>query len=254
MRIRGRLGKNDPKPHRLTLNFNDFVPAGPLPVPPEKVYWEYKIPEAQLGMFGNDKYGDCVWAWFAHRIMMTTAHTATLVTPTLDQVLEAYAGCTGFDPATGANDNGTAMTDAFAYWQSTGIAGHKILGWAAVDWKQKAHVDLAIDLFGALDMGVQLPASAESQFDNGKPWDVVSPDGGIRGGHCVGYEGSGSQGDTCITWAARQRLGNRWNGKYADEAYVVISDDWFDITTGLSPSHFNRDSLWAAIKAMPKPA
>lgn len=246
------LGRKPRKFHRNTLLFHQFLPSdAPLPNP-EKVYWEYKLPQNNLQMFGNDKVGDCTFASKGHIIMNWTAHTGAIVIPTDQQILEAYADLTGYDPVTGANDNGAAMTDVNEYFRIKGIAGKKILGSLEFDTSNDIHLKQVIYLFGAADIGINLPNSAMDQFNAGQPWDVVDPDGGIDGGHDVPYFGMGAAGETGLTWAKLQSTGTSWRLKYWEEGYGLISDDWFDATTGLSPSHFNRDALWAAVKQLSK--
>src|ERR1700690_4287507 len=72
---------------------------------PVKVYWEYGV-KGPWGMLGNDRVGDCEIARIAHMLMLFTAHTGSMVIPTLDEVIAVYSAITGYDPATGANDNG----------------------------------------------------------------------------------------------------------------------------------------------------
>lgn len=243
-----KYGKLAPKKHPMTLRFAKYLKSdGPL-LPPAKAAWEYqgKIPQ-DWGMYGNDQYGDCVFAAFAHMIMCWTANTGKIVIPTVEDVLKGYSDVTGFNPTTGANDNGTSMTDAYDYWKSVGIAGHKIDGWVSVDWTNLDHVKLAIYLFGAINPGIRIPASAEEQFDNGLSWDIEEPDGGNRGGHSVPYFGFGAQGDTGVTWGRRQPTSWSWWLKYVEEAYAPLSLDWIKSNT-LAPNHIDVDTLEADLK------
>lgn len=244
-----KLGKLPPKFHPKTLLLSKYLRDTPVPPPPTKRAWEYVIPADGWGMFGNDTRGDCTCAAKAHILMAVTANNGHMVTPTLDQVIEMYSAVSGYDPVTGANDNGAAMTDVNDYLLKNGLAGRKILGWVQINQSNREHFEQCVNLFGACDTGVQLPNSAMEQFNAGKPWDVVSDDGGIDGGHDVPYLGFGSQGETCITWAKEQPTGIPWFAKYVDEGYGIIWDDWFD-TTGVAPNHFNKDALWADLQAL----
>src|SRR5580700_3718073 len=108
-------------------------------------------------MMGNDKVGDCTCAAIGHFVMLATAHTGELVTPSQQDVLAVYSAATGYDPATGANDNGAAITAILEYWRTTGIAGHKILAWASINPANIVEVKQGIQLFGGVDIGMQLP-------------------------------------------------------------------------------------------------
>ena len=95
---------------------------------------------------------------------------------------------------TGANDNGARMQDVLSYWRKTGIEGRKILAFAQVDHDDLAQLNGGLGTFGALYVGINFPESAMTQFNEGKPWDVV-PGARIEGGHAihVGYYGPDDQ-------------------------------------------------------------
>jgi hypothetical protein len=243
-----KLGKLAPKVNSKTLLLKKYTAA--LPSAPAKVYREYKVPPNGWGMYGNDTIGDCTCACAAHMEMLWTIHTGSLYTPNQQDIISAYSAVSGYDPKTGANDNGAAISDVLNLWQSTGIAGRKIVGWAQIDNTNIEAVKQAIWLFGAIDIGVQLPNSAMTQFNEGQPWTVLANDGGIDGGHSVPLFGYGSQGANCNTWATRQGLDWDWFLKYCDEAYCAISPDWLDKATNESPSGFDLATLQADLNAL----
>lgn len=225
--MRYKLGKHAPKWNEKTLLLSDYLKAAAPPPPPSKAFYEYKVTASGWGMYGNDRYGDCTCAGPAHELINRTAHSGTVVAPSLDEVLAMYVSiCPGFNPATDANDNGAAITDALNFMLTTGLAGHKIDGWAAIDSTNVETVKQGIYLFGSVNIGVQLPNSAMDQTNAGQPWDVLADDGGIDGGHCVVLMGYGAEGATCVTWGQLQQLSWGWFNKYADEAYCEIAMDW----------------------------
>lgn len=249
-----RLGKHSPKLHPKTLLFEKYLTDaardGMLPDVPAKVYREYKVPENGWGMYGNDSIGDCTCAAKAHVIMLMTAHTGTIFIPDPDEVVKMYSAISGYDPSTGANDNGCAMTDVLDYMVNTGLQSHKFLGWAAVDAANPIRLRQGIYIFGAVDTGFNVPASAMQQFQDGVAWDVVGDDGGIEGGHDVPYFGDGLNGYSCVTWAKNQKITNAFESKYTDEAYVAITQDWLDNADGLAPNMLNLDALQADLAAI----
>jgi len=242
-----KLGKLAPKPHPKALKLSRYITG--LPAPPAKVYREYKIPNQAWGMDANDKVGDCTCAAAAHMLMLVTSHTGTIVVPTTEQVLGLYSAVTGYDASQtlpdGSNptDNGAAVSDVLEYWRTQGLAEHKILAWAQIDHKNLVQIKQAIWLFGAVDIGVNLPSSAMLQVQNNQPWDIVEPDGGNDGGHCIPLFGYGSDGTTSVTWGALQQMSWDWYLKYCDEAYAVITPDWFDQVTQKTPSGFDIATL-----------
>ena len=241
-----KLGKSPKKFHPKTLMLSKYL-TGELPAPAEKVFREYKIPDNAKQMFGNDQYGCCTCAGQANLLINETCHTGTVVIPTEDEVLNMYSAITGFNRTTGANDNGAAMTDVLSYMQTTGLAGHKILAWAEIDITNLEHRKLACQLFGATYVGVNLPSQAQNQFVEGQQcnWEVV-PGDTIEGGHCIIRPGYGSQGDDYVTWGNWfVKASAAWSSTYVEEEYVVISEDWINQATKLTPGGLDLVTLQA---------
>lgn len=178
-----------------------------------------------------DGLGDCTCACMGHQIQAFTAYSGTEVTVTDADVLTAYEAVSGYDPKTGANDNGANVQDVLAYWRKTGVAGHKILAFAELTGLHNFDaIKTALDLFGTVYLGVAVPASAMQQFDDGEPWTVVkgSP---IEGGHAIPLQKFNESGDNeleIVTWARLQPLTKQWWNTYVEEAWVVITQDWLD--------------------------
>jgi hypothetical protein len=242
-----KTGKRPFKMHAKTLFFEKYA-GDAIPEAPEKVYWSYKVPDDQWGMLANDEVGDCVVAGAMHMDMNWTAHTGTMRTYTREQALEIYSQLTGYDPATGANDNGLVVTDFLNFWQTEGFFGSKILGWAQFNHANPKRFNQVDWLFGGVATGVQLPSSAQDQFSAGQDWSLV-PDSPNDGGHFIPGFNYGADGRKFVTWAKLQAALNDWLAAYVDEAYGVISEAWFD-TVDVAPNHFNKDQLWADLKAL----
>jgi hypothetical protein len=213
--------------------------AASLAPTPDKVYWEYKIPASAWGMFGNDTIGDCECARIAHMLMNFTAHTGTMVIPTVAEVIAAYSAISGYDPTTGANDNGCATPDVLNYWQNTGIAGHKIAGWVQCDSTQEA-IEQAIWLFGGAAIDILIYQSMMDQTQDGEPWD--NPTGDVLGYHAVPAEGFGSDGLTVITWGQLQQMGWPTCLQVLQGCYAVITQDWIE-QNGKAPNGFDLAAL-----------
>jgi hypothetical protein len=240
-----KLGKLKPKFNYKTLYLEHFLDKGLLPTPATKVYREYKIPDVAKQMFGNDRYGDCTCAGVANLSILFSSHTGTLVIPTTEDVLSLYSKVTGFNEQTGENDNGAAMTDVLDYWKTTGFLGNKILGWAQIDHTNETHRQLAVDIFGATYVGVQLPASAQQQFIEGEEchWSVVSGSP-IEGGHCIIHPGYGLTGGDYGTWGNWfVKASTAWEQTYIDEEYVVISQEWINKVTNKTPGGLDVNKL-----------
>jgi hypothetical protein len=183
-------------------------------------------------------------------VQLWSATTGTMVKPSVAEVIKVYSAVSGYDPVTGANDNGAAISDVLNYWRSYGIAGHKIDGWAQIDHTNIQEVKQAIYLFGGVNPGLQVPQSAMDQFQSGQPWSLVNNDGGIVGGHSVPAFSYSPTGGTVATWGAKE--GFSWNFwlAYVDECYCIISLDWL-YKNGVAPSHLNLTALRADLAALP---
>lgn len=246
----GKLGKLAPKSNAKTLQLAKYT-ANIIPDEPEKVFREWRIPPNGWGMYGNDIYGDCTCACPAHMEMLWTEHSNGLYVPSEESILAAYSAVTGFSVGPPpVNDNGAAITDVLDYWRTTGIAGKKIVGWAQIDQTNVKAIKQAIWLFGGINIGINLPNSAMTQFDQNLPWVILPNDGGIDGGHCIPLEGYGSEGTSCITWGRRQGMNWDWFLKYCDEAYAVITMDWIIQNTGKTPSGFDLATLEFDLNAL----
>jgi hypothetical protein len=245
-----KFGKRPPKFHSRTLLLRDYLPKGvALPVPPVANGWEYAVSDATWGqsMLGNDSVGDCVEAMALQFIMAAQGNVGTRVTFTADQAIQLYSAITGYNPADPSTDQGTAITDLLAYWQATGIFGHKILGWAAVNPSDLAQVRAATYLFGGLLAGIQVTAGMMTQFQDGQAWNAPFS-GEVEGGHGVPILGYGRLGQSLITWAKRQQCDvNFW--EVVDELYCVVTQDWID-AQGKSPSGLDLATLQTDLQAL----
>lgn len=245
-----KLGKLAPKHNDKTLLFSKYLKADAPPPPPEKAFYEYAVDPSAILMYGNDTVGDCTCAAVAHYIILATAHTGKVFFPDPADVMKMYSAISGYDPVTGANDDGCAMTDVLNFWQTVGLSGHKILGWAKLDYTNLTALHQGIELFGANYVGVNLPASAQDQFEQKKNWEFVkkSP---IEGGHCILETGFGSDGSNYQTWGkGDQKASNAWSAAYRDEAYIVLTQDWINQASGLAANHLNMDALQADLKLL----
>lgn len=257
----GKLGRLAPYPEsaRPRLKLADFLTGEPTyPTAPALVDYMSKVDA--WPMYGNDQWGDCVWAMIGHIIEAATFYaTGTTIKVTTAALLKGYSDVTGFDPAAGPSgsnptDNGTVIQDALDYWRKTGIrlpSGkmHKILAFASVDHANEAECDAALNLFGHLALGINFPDSAMAQFDEGKPWDVVK---GAKneGGHAIN-EGVARTGgnDDVATWARRQQMTQRFRARYVEEAWIVILPEWVE-ANGSSPGGFSVPVLNSTFTSM----
>lgn len=250
-----RAGRLKPHPdiagHRR-LKLRHFLVPGLLPSILPVADWVSLVDE--WPMYGNDNWGDCVFAMIGHSIEAATRYGQGTTVELADQIiLDAYSAVTGFDPNAGdpgsnPTDQGTVIQDALNYWRKEGIGGHKILGFAQVDHENPDEVRQAVRLFGHLQLGINFPNTAMDQFNAGEPWDVVK---GARdeGGHAInlGYytDQSGKLRWKPVTWAKLQEMTDGFFKKYVEEAWVVITPEWLD-AAGNNPEGINLSALGEA--------
>ena len=243
-----KLGKRPARHDPRTLLLADYLVPADLPVPPPRQDWGSHI--AQWGMMANDRVGDCTCSAAGHLIMDWTSNAkAKTAQPTDAQVLAAYSAITGYDPRTGANDNGAVELDVLNYWRQKGVGGHKIGAYAALEPKNHDHVRQALYLFGGLYLGVALPVSAQRQ----KVW-CVPPGGAVGegapgswGGHAVPVIAYDPLGLTVVTWGALKRLTWGFFDAYCDESYACLAPDWIN-GRRQAPNGLDLQALQADLK------
>ena len=182
--------------------------------------------------------GDCTVAEMAH------AYTALGVYAGKPQVLfddaeiiSTYSRISGYDPATGANDNGCQIQDVLADQRLNGMTDvngnvHKVLAYAAL--RNPTDIGLlarVLKTFGYVYIGIDCPASAQTEFGNG-PWTYV-PDSPIEGGHAIGLHRRQPYGSRVgvfdmASWGALQPTTISFITHYVTEAWGVLTPDWIE--------------------------
>jgi hypothetical protein len=179
-----KLGKRAPKKHDKILAFKKYAVA--LPIAPAAYDAGGKVDSWPVML--NTTIGDCTCASAGHLTQWWTAcagGTAKIISD--DDILSAYKAVSGYDPATGQNDNGAAISDVLNYWRTNGIGGDKIAASAAIDPKNVDQIKQAIWMFGGIDIGVLLPIAAQGEANWDAPSSALSGDWtpGGWGGHCL---------------------------------------------------------------------
>ena len=243
-----KLGKQVARHDPRTLLLASYVTPD-LPTPPASFDLTAKV--SSWGMMENDQIGDCTCAAAGHLIMEWTANAKKkMVTPTDKQIVAAYSAITGYNPTTGANDNGAVEIDVLNYWRQSGIAGRKIGAYVALEPANHNHIMDSVYMFEGCYIGVQLPISAQAQVQNHQPWSVppggATGDGkpGSWGGHAIPVVAYDVRGVTVVTWGALQMMTWSFWEAYCDEAYAILSTDYL---TGkkTTPQGFSLTQLQA---------
>lgn len=238
------LGKLAAVEDARTLQVARYLTGPTLPEPPKPPFT--LAGGVTFGMFGNDVAGDCaiVAPFNLIRTDVWNAREQVAALST-EQAIAIYSRMSGYDPATGAHDVGLVELDVLKVWRKSGLAGHTIEAFAAVDVGRRRLVQQAIALFGGLYVGAELPISAQAENEQGQTWRLHrGPDGkpGSWGGHAMAAIGYTSVGVWLVTWGGLQLATWSWWMRYVSEAYAVLTADWLD-EAGRSPDGFDVPAL-----------
>lgn len=242
------LGKREVKHDSRTLQLAHYIDAAVLPAPPVSIAVTTKIKNWLMML--NDTIGDCTIAAMGHLIMLWTVLSGKLFTPTNAQIKKAYTAVTKppFNPKTGANDNGAVILDVLNYARKTGIAGRKIFAFVSTGTTNLSHIKSAISIFGGIDIGVELPISAQTQAIWGEGGSGGSAEPGSWGGHsicCVAYD---SKYMHFISWGKEMKMTWAFWKKYVSESYAIISPDF--LSGGKTPAGLDMAALQKDLKAL----
>jgi hypothetical protein len=232
----GKYGRRSPDLTKPRLYLDDYFDAAnvaaTLPAFNPSVNYAAKVQTWPMYINGPDPaapdgltsgVGDCTIAYAGHAIQAVTAYSGTEVTITDQDVLTAYSAVSGYVPGEESTDTGCQIQDVLNYWRTTGIGGHQIVGFGALRSWHTDTLNAALNLFWTVDLGVNLPQSAEQQFSAGQPWEPVAGSA-IAGGHCIGLQAFRPGMDMLepVTWGTLWRMNQAFNREYTEEAWVPI--------------------------------
>ncbi|OAG73519.1 hypothetical protein A0J51_00987 [Gluconobacter japonicus] len=247
-----RLGKRAPKHDPRTYKLAPAL-ATALPVIPYSCDWSAGVP---YQMWGNDRFGCCAFAAQAAHVATWTKAAQGLVLLSTDQVLENYGAVTGFDPATGTNDDGTILLDQLNDWRKNGFVRpgqtrDYLTGYGIIQPTDEQSIKRGIAFLGGVLAGVQVPGGFLS-LGLGETWDLdklAEADKSPKGGHAIALTGYNPDGVFFNTWGARTFMPWSTFVAIADEAYGLLSrQNWLGVA-GVSPNREDADALLAELKA-----
>jgi hypothetical protein len=240
------LGKLPAKADVRRLMMSAYTSAK-LPPPPATSDRTYGI--SPWGLMANDRLGDCAYASVGHMQMawsMGASKKAVVITDA--EIIAAYTA-TGYNPTTGAHDDGSNLIEVQEQWRSVGIAGNKILGYTGLDLRTQLQIMQAVYYFGGAYIGVNLPQSAEQQTDAGLTWTVpwFSP---IIGGHAIPILSYDATHVWAVTWGQVQAITWEFISRYCDEAYAIVDPLWIEANGEAPDSGLNITTLVADLGAV----
>ncbi len=251
-----QLGRRRPVARGRALHLKNYLMRSYAP-PPASVDWTPKAMPSIDEVYLNDALGDCVIAWGAHMEGILTGNaTGTPIIYTYGQIKQQYSAIGGYVDGNPSTDNGCDEEVALNYWQQNGFAGGtKIAGWMRVDGTDPTEVRAAIDLFGTVTFGVELPAPwvRKMPTSSGFVWDVAG-DPDPDNGHCFGGGGYEPGRIKIVEWGLWGWITDAAVAKYATtagqgELYTVLSEDWISKATTKAPNAFDWSQLQADIES-----
>lgn len=241
----------------------DWVPAlaasvvlDDMPAPP-RADWFAACP-ADGDALGNDTHGCCVEAADFRLIEAWLANSAgsDLWKPSLDLVLGRYARLTGYDPATGLNDNGTRTDQDLADFTSMGITlpalqRDFVPWWRRIDPLNDGHLAVGVGECGPALVTLALPRN----------WAAIEADSGAW----AVAPGQGSDWDLCgachrvlfgrfdgvarwvRSWGRDLAVHPDWWRRYCVAVDLLLDRAWLD-ARGRSPGGLDLQELMRAME------
>jgi hypothetical protein len=213
-------------------------------------------------MFLNSQFGCCTIAGGANLIDLTSFDAqGSQVKITNANILTGYeANCPGFNPKTGANDNGCNMQDVLRWWLTEGFPvadGSRVKALAVFEVNSSDVNGIAevIAEFGAAYTGEIIPGGFMDATSEGPPtlWIDDPKFFGTEGGHCTcltGFDRSSGNPESYLypdtTWGTNAEYTMRGDflAKYVDEVYAVLLPGWIE-KSGKTPYGLSVDQLIA---------
>lgn len=252
VKLGAQLGTHKPK-----LKLGDYLDAA-VAAPPPAVHRPHD--GFAWGMLANDQLGDCVIAMMLHSIEDFHLDAGTPPPAFTDQdAIAMYSAIAGYDPHDPSTDQGTNEATAMSYWQTTGLATsdgqtHKIAGTVAVDPANLTECRIAINEFVDLQIGIDLPRSAQGQPEWGVVGDPAKDPAslpGSWGGHGIPFREYDPATFKCVTWGGELLLTVEFHQAYVSEAHVVVTQEMLNNNSGVGPSGVAWDDLLSDLLKLP---
>jgi hypothetical protein len=219
----GKLGKL-PGQQLLTTTLRDYMKVG-LPSTPATVDYGPRVSDYPMAL--NDRLGICTVAGIIHLLQLAYAEIGEVFAYPGDvETQSTYFGLTG------GQDSGCVETSVLQTWSGPGLFDTKAAAWVPVNVRDKSEMQAAIYLFGGVYLGVELPQSAQVQFEAQQPWHLTIPRGRPVGGHCIVGSGYNREGIDIITWGKETTMTWDWWEYYGSEAYAIIPQAFVEADHG----------------------
>jgi len=227
-----RLGRRPPAADPRVPRLEAYLPADAA-MPTGTISWAQEV--ASWPMCLNDRLGCCTIAGVAHAAQAVGVIGGCERIMTDAEVVSNYQRF-GYVPGDASTDQGAVEEDVLNVWLNDGLtigaAVDRIDAYATIRPAATGLARYALNAFGIVYVGVNMPLAAQSQ----QIWDAPAVLGaddqpGSWGGHCMLLITAEPDHDsdnlvTFVTWGMLQQATWRWWRTYCDEAHAVDHPDW----------------------------
>jgi hypothetical protein len=222
-RIAGKRGKGAAV--QLSMGTLNKYIKGPLFKTPRSFDYSNRVKSYPMAL--NDTYGDCTIAGVIHMLQLQYAEIGEIFEYPGDEIVKDT-----YFKLSGGADSGLVEQSVLQSWLKDGLFNNKISVYAPVNIKDRDEMAAAIYLFGSVYLGVEMPDTAEIQFENHQPWHLDGNYDPPTGGHCVIATGCNRFGIDIITWGSTESMTWQWWEEYGSEAWVVIPEIFVEADHG----------------------
>lgn len=214
--------------------------------PDESMFYDFTFP---LGMYGNDRVGDCVPAWFAHGETLDSLEGDHPPLPfSADAVVTDYSTVTGYKAGHASTDRGTEIRAYLNYHRRTGILDangrrRRIGAYAAFAAGDLDKLLAVVYALGKVSIGMLCAQWAMEEFNAKHPFAISGdPE---EDGHCVGIVGR-YQGKLVVeTWGTLALMEPAFYERENDESWGYFSSEM--LSDGRTISGLDKEKALAVV-------
>ena len=245
-----KLGKLPVKLSPKTLNMSTILTkATNLLEIPDTCNWGNGF---DWPMWCNDTIGCCTQVSVASAIRIWTVATKKPMFLTDDDVITNYSAESGYIKGDESTDKGGVELDVLSKWVRDGYKGpagiNQLYAFGSINVKNINDIKRAIYTLGGCYIGLVLPTYA-TELNGSNEWFIDNDaDNSIAGGHAVFLHGYDDNFIYLNTWGQSWKMTYDFFNTYCDEAYGLVSNDWLDGLSHISPLKENINQLISEMK------
>jgi hypothetical protein len=202
-------------------------------------------------VYGNDQYGDCMYAAACHGDNTFTGNIGSESSFDLNTIVQDYLQLSG-------GDNGLNEGQIVGAWKQ-GLANNtaaSIIDALELDPNDAPSMQAAIYFFGGILFMLDVPDAWYNSFTTGAIWDAPAT-GDASNGHGVWWNGVDNNGNYKLqTWGTYGWITPAGVADCDPTCFVVFSSRWFN-PQGIAPnglSYSQLAALWTQFGGNPLPA